>query len=372
MATWIGEEEIEDLAIGAAILGTGGGGDPYLGKLMVQKSIRKNGPIKLIDPSEVPDEELVIPTAMMGAPTIMIEKIPNGDEALKSMQLLENHFGKKAFATMPIECGGLNSTIPFVVASEAGIPIVDGDGMGRAFPELQMETFNIYGVKGTPMGLYNERGDHCVLDTLDNDMLEYISRGIAVRMGGVAHIADYAMTGSEVKRTAIPNTISLCIQLGKAVRTAQEQKTDPIKAIQQVTKESIYGEAIVLFKGKIIDVERRSTDGFVRGKTVIEGFDEFDGKHLHVDFQNENLIAKIGSQPVAMVPDLISFLDLETGSPITTEGLKYGFRVLCLGIPTPPIMRSEAALEVWGPRYFGYEYDYQRLEDIHKRKESVR
>lgn len=372
MPTWIGEQDIEDLAVGAALLGTGGGGDPYLGKLMVQKCIRKNGPIQLLDPSEVPDDQIVIPTAMMGAPTIMVEKIPNGDEALKSLRLLEEKFGKKAFATMPIECGGLNSTIPFVVASEAGLPIVDGDGMGRAFPELQMETFNIYGVQGTPMGLFNERGDYCLLDTLDNAMLEHISRGIAVRMGGVAHIAEYVMTGEEVKRTAIPNTISLCMKLGKAIRLANEQKSNPIEAIQRVTRESIYGEAMVLFKGKVMDVERRSTDGFVRGKAVVEGFDEFNGEKLQVDFQNENLMAKIGDQPVAMVPDLITFLDLETGVPITTEGLKYGFRVICLGIPTPDIMRSPAALEVWGPRYFGYDYDYEPVEKIQKRRLRVR
>ena len=53
----------------------------------------------------------------------------------------------------------LNSTLPFVVAAKAGIPVVDADGMGRAFPELHMETFNIYGVQGTPMALHNESGD---------------------------------------------------------------------------------------------------------------------------------------------------------------------------------------------------------------------
>lgn len=371
MSMWIGEQEIEDLAVGAALLATGGGGDPYLGKLMVQKCIRKNGPILLIDPSEIPDEEIVIPTAFMGAPTIMIEKIPNGDEALQSLRLLEKRHGKTAYATMPIECGGLNSTIPFVVASEAGIPIVDADGMGRAFPELQMETFHIYGIQGTPMALHNERGDHCLLETLDNYMLEHISRGIAVRMGGVAHIAEYVMTGAEVKRTAIPNTISLCIRIGAAIRNAVQNKQNPIEAIQKVTRESIYGEAIVLFKGKVIDIERRSTDGFVRGKAVVEGFDEYQGEKLQVDFQNENLIAKVGDQPIAMVPDLITFLDSETGTPLTTEGLKYGFRVVCLGIPTPQIMRNKEALEVWGPRYFGYEYDYQPVEEINKQKTAA-
>ncbi len=34
------EENIEDIALGAAVLGTGGGGDPYVGKLMAREAIR--------------------------------------------------------------------------------------------------------------------------------------------------------------------------------------------------------------------------------------------------------------------------------------------------------------------------------------------
>lgn len=360
----IGEREIHDLALGAALLSSGGGGDPMLGKLMAIKAIRKHGPIPMLCPSELSDEAWVIPTAMMGAPSIMMEKIPNGDEALKALRLLEKEHGKKADATMSIECGGLNSTLPFAVAAQAGIAIVDADGMGRAFPELDMETFNIYGVNGTPMALYNERGDYCLLKTLDNHMLEHISRGIAVRMGGVAHIAEYAMTGAEVKRTAIPNTMTLCMELGKTIREAIENKQDTIEAIKATTRKSIYGEAIVLFRGKIIDIERNSTDAFVRGHAQLEGFDEYHEMMMHVDFQNENLIAKIDGNLVATVPDLITFLDLETGTPLTTEGLRFGFRVICLGIPCPKIMRSEAALRVWGPRRFGLNYDYIPVEEL--------
>ena len=33
----IGKDNLEDIAIGAAVLGTGGGGDPYIGKLMAQQ-----------------------------------------------------------------------------------------------------------------------------------------------------------------------------------------------------------------------------------------------------------------------------------------------------------------------------------------------
>src|SRR5438128_9055004 len=138
MAITIGEAEMHDIASGAAILGTGGGGDPYVGKLMALTAIRKHGPVKLLDPTEVPDDWFVIPTAIMGAPTVLIERIPRGDEAVASLRLLEKYHGRKADATMPIEAGGGNSPIPFVGAAQAGLPARDAPGRGPAVPGLRL------------------------------------------------------------------------------------------------------------------------------------------------------------------------------------------------------------------------------------------
>ena len=41
------EENIENIALGAAVLGTGGGGDPYIGMLMARQAIRTYGPVEL-------------------------------------------------------------------------------------------------------------------------------------------------------------------------------------------------------------------------------------------------------------------------------------------------------------------------------------
>lgn len=360
----ITSENIEDLALGAAILGAGGGGDPYLGKLMVRKALAGGGNIALLAPYELPDDALVIPTAMIGAPTVMMEKIPSGDEAYRALRTLEEHLGRRAFATMPIEAGGLNSTIPLVVAAKAGIPVVDADGMGRAFPELQMGTFHIYGLQGSPMAIHDERGDSCLINCADNYMLEHICRGITVRMGGVAYIAGYPMTGRQVKELAIPSTLSMGVNLGRAIRVRSRDR-DPVDSVIEVTGNSIYGRAIALFRGKIVDLERETAGGFIKGKATIRGVEACQGSTLEVQFQNENLIAIIDGQIAASVPDLISFLDAETGHPITIEGLRNGFRVTVLGIPTPEIMRSTAALAVWGPRCFGYDIDFRPLELIH-------
>ena len=87
---------------------------------------------------EVPDDAFVVPSAMMGAPTVMVEKLPRGDEVINAFKALGSYIGREPTHTMSIEAGGLNSTTPFVVAAQLGIPLVDADGMGRAFPEIQM------------------------------------------------------------------------------------------------------------------------------------------------------------------------------------------------------------------------------------------
>jgi DUF917 family protein len=43
---------------------------------MAQQAIEEEGPVTLIDPDELDDDALVLPAAMMGAPTVMLEKIP--------------------------------------------------------------------------------------------------------------------------------------------------------------------------------------------------------------------------------------------------------------------------------------------------------
>lgn len=355
-------EHLSDLARGATLLGTGGGGDPHIGKMLVEQVLGDRG-ILILDPDEIDDEMLVIPTAQMGAPTVMIEKIPAGTEPLLALRTLERHLGRTAEATMPIECGGINSMIPLIVAAEAGLPVVDADGMGRAFPELSMETFAVYGVHGSPLALAGERGENVIIDTGDDDrQMEWLARGITIRLGGVGHIAEYAMTGAEVKRTAVPRTLSMALSLGRAIRLAREAHRSPFEAIADALKGTLYSHVRELFTGKIEDVERRTTDGFAKGRAVISSLDPQESDHLEIIFQNENLIAKKGETVLAIVPDLICVLDSETGEPITTEGLRYGQRVKVLGISTPQMMRTSEALQTFGPAAFGLKEAFVPIE----------
>lgn len=356
------EKAIERIAIGAALLGTGGGGDPHLGKLMALQAVKKYGPVTLLDPEEVGDDALVVPSAMMGAPSVLVEKIPNGGEFRRCFEALSRYLGKKVHATMPIEAGGINSMIPLAVAAQMGLPLVDADGMGRAFPELQMVTFHLNGITAAPMVITDEKGNMEILETISNKWAEDLARVATVTMGGSVIINIYSMTGRQLKECAIKGIISFSEKIGAVIEKAQTGGSNPLSELLETTR------GFKLFKGKIMDVKRETRGGFNFGKAVVSGIDEYKGRTFELDFQNENLVGILDGKVAASVPDLICSVDLETSIPITTESLKYGRRVVIIGIPCDNKWRTPKGIETVGPRYFKYDIDYIPVE---KRMEGV-
>ena len=87
------------------------------------------------------------------------------------------------------------------------------------------------GVPGSPMVVTNEYGDSALIEARDDKFMEWLSRGVTIRMGGAAYIAEYSMSGADVKRTAVPNTISLGIRVGRCLREAKKNHKNPIDAL---------------------------------------------------------------------------------------------------------------------------------------------
>lgn len=354
----IGLKEIEDIALGASLLGAGGGGDPYVGKLIAINAIRECGEVSLLDPDEIPDDALVVPMAMMGAPTVVAEKFPGENDYKKIYEMVSKFYGEKIYAFMPMEAGGLNSMIPIAAAARLGMPLVDCDGMGRAFPELQMVTFTMGGISASPMALADEKGNSCIIETISNKWTEELARSITMSCGGSVSVSLYSMRGKQLKEYAVKNIVTLSEELGRTIRN--------IKNAEEATPEDAFLKAsngIRVFKGKIADVLRETNGKFNLGKVVLEGIGEDKGKKAEVVFQNENLAASVEGEYMITTPDLISLVDIETFIPITTESLKYGKRVYVIGMPCYPSWRSEAGIELVGPNYFGIDTDYIPLEE---------
>lgn len=357
----IGLHEIENIAVGAAVLGTGGGGDPHIGKLMAKQAIKEFGPIEVLTMDELDEEALVVPAGMMGAPTVLVEKAPSGKEASAAFEALENYLGKSIQAVIPFEIGGVNSMIPLALAARLQLPVVDGDGMGRAFPEMQMKTFSIEGISATPLVLADEKGNSAILNhTISNLWAERLARNLCTQMGGSATVAMYSMNGTEVKAHAIFDTLTFAETIGKSLYKAKQTGIHPIEEVRRLTG------GFQLFEGKVVDIHRVTEGGFAKGTASFEGLNAYadSSENLTLHFQNEHLLAKRGEEVLCVTPDLITVLDAETGFPITTEGLRYGQRCVVLGIPCNEKWRSSKGIQTVGPQYFGYDVSYQPVEEL--------
>ncbi|MFE4667020.1 DUF917 domain-containing protein [Streptomyces sp. NPDC056716] len=348
-------EDVEDLALGAVVLGTGGGGDPHIGKLMLLQALERHGPVPLVRADELDPEGLLLPVAMAGAPTVMTERIPNGRELHQVLESLEARLGRRGVAIMPVEIGGINGLLPAAAAAELGLPLVDADMMRRAFPQIEMTLPHLAGIKASPFSLCDVNGNHVLLDAVDNMTAEKLVRACITRLGMAVMASAYPLTAKQCVESAANGSLSYCLEIGRLVRAVQNGEPGAYERFLD------FCDAQILFTGKVIDIDRYTTDGWARGTVSLQHVDD-PTRAMRVEIQNENLVAFEDGVPRVTVPDLITFLDMETGIPMTTEGLAYGQRLHMIAMPAEERWRTPQGVALAGPRAFGYDIDYVPFE----------
>lgn len=343
-------------ARGCAVLGAGGGGSPRMGVLAALQAIEEYGPVELVDLDDLPDDGLIMGCGMVGAPTVSLEKFGNGQEVEWLRDRVEALTGRPVVALMCTEIGGANGCEPVAWAARMGIPLVDADGMGRAFPEMHQVSMHVAGVPSSPCVITDEQENVSVLYPTDGRWLERMCRSTAVLFGGRAVTSEYLMNAKQARTATVRGSVSLAINIGNLLATASQ---NPVAQLME------YLHGFQLIEGKIVDVDRQTAGGFVRGSVIVEGLGRDSGRLLRLEIQNENLVALEDGRVLASVPDVITVLDTQSADAISTELLRYGQRVTVVAFPCDPIWRTSGGLEVAGPRAFGYDFEFQKVEDIH-------
>ncbi len=356
------DRDIQDMARGAVFLGAGGGGDPYVGELFLQAQLRRGKAATLVDATEVDDDAFVIAVAGIGSPPVLIEQLVSDKLLLKLLARAEAFFGRRVDALISAEIGGFNSTMPLALSAISGVPVVDGDGVGRAVPHLEMTTFSIFGARATPALLMDELGSTAVIETADDRTAEELTRVVVGQLGAAVMSACYPMSGRQMKACAVRGSIELTLRIGRSIRQAREASTDVFDSL--IGGLAAAGRpAAVLFDGKIVDVTHEIRDGWHFGRVQLQGLSD-PADAMSIEVQNEYLVARRNGHVVALMPDLISVLDRETGEPLTSERLSYGQRVKVVGCAADPLLRRPESLEVLGPHRFGIAEDFRPIEEL--------
>ena len=354
----IGVEDVDSLVRGCAVLGAGGGGDAYMFKIMAELALGDTGPVPLVSLDHLPPEGIILPLAMVGAPMVFAEKILSGFEGVRLKTEVEDALGKEAVAVMAPEIGGGNGVLPLAWAARLGLPYADADGMGRAYPTIPMTTMHLAGLPVSPAVIVDARDNVLRFDTTDNFWAERLIRGSTTQMGAMTSSVLYPLTVADARRSTVIGSVSKALRVGSLLTYGAEGVA---RAVAEL-------DAMVLSVGKVVDIERRIEYGWVRGSLTVEGSGEYRRRLLHIEIQNENLVAMEDGRVVASVPDIITVLETESGMVISTDRLKYGQRITVIGFAADPIWRTPEGLAVGGPRAMGYDFDFVPIEQIHRQE----
>ncbi len=332
----LSRQDLIDLVDGAAIFSAGGGGDPEVGYKIVDALSEGNYEVKLVDPSEVPDDAMVVNFACVGATTAVAY---DSGASVKALQTLEEYVGREAYAAIPVELGGFNTLAAVDVAARCGIPVVDADGAGRAVPEVHLKVYTIDDISLTPMVVADVHAKNRVVveKTQDSKSAERIARTLAAEWGQSAYTARRILTRKQVKTSPILHTLSKSIRIGMLLR----KSVDPVGAVLKETR------GFKLFDGVVKKVERETKAGFTWTNVILRGKDESRNSKFEFRAKNEVLVAYRNKKLVAMAPDIVTPAHPETGKCITAEKIKKSDRLVMLGIPAPQKWRTSKGLELW-------------------------
>jgi len=302
------------------------------------------------------DDDTVAVVSKMGAPLVGQERLGDPVHLARAVEVMEDYLGKPFRAIMSVEIGGSNALSSFLAAAMLDRPVVNADAMGRAYPEAQMTSFAIGNLPMFPLSLVDVRDNEVIVTRAASwKWMERISRKVCTEVGSTAATCKAPRTGKEVKEWGIHYTVTKATELGRAVMEARARHDDPVQAVLN------HEGGKQLFRGKVVDVARETTGGFLRGSTTIEGIDADRGSRMKLAFQNEWAVAFRDGQPVAMTPDLICLLDTVSGSAIGTESVRYGQRVTVIALPAPELLTTPAGIAAVGPRAFGYDIDFRSV-----------
>lgn len=360
---------LEDILVGCAYLGTGGGGGFETGLRRVYEGLDQGLSFRLMDVAELGDDDYsAVPYGLGSSAPRTPEAearyahLPRIEEptTVASFRLLEQHIGEPFRAVIAGEIGPGNTAASLVLAARLGLPSLDADTVGRATPEINQHSVLVSGNSLVPAAAVTRFGDKIILEEVgDPSREEDIFRAIATVSMGVG-VTDAPIPGRLAKTPGVlvTGSLSLSERIGRAWRAALAGGGDPIAAAIEA------GDGYRLFEGNVARFDWGDEAGFLVGDLDIAGTGADAGRSCHLDYKNEHLIARVDGRVIATAPDLITLVDRDTGRAINNPLFEDGQAVVVIGYRCDPIWRTAAGLKVFEPRYWGYDIDYIPIEDL--------
>jgi len=362
-------KDLDRLLLGLGIMGTGGGGDPKgWGRSVFEADRAAGRTYELLDPSDLSDEAFIVSGGYLGSvaeDTTLRRVVSQWEtefELERAIHIVEAEHGRRADALVPFELGGGNTPVILSCASRMGIPVIDGDGVGRAAPETHMCSFLGHGISLTPMPIVGAGGTEVLVRRGDLFLADDSGRCLASRKGGLLANAHYGMSGRDLKRAVVPNSITAALKLGEFVSCLTEAGECGLDAVC-----SFLG-GFPLFHGEVEALVKKDSPGFYAGEVHLRGIGRDSGRQLTLVVKNEVMCAKDGEEPLVIFPDLVLVLEPGTLEGLMTPVLIPGKEVLVAAVPCHQRLRealfTSVGAEAFAASRYGEEFAYVPVEEL--------
>jgi DUF917 family protein len=322
----LGVEDVPALARGCTVLGSGGGGATGPAELLLRHTLEETGPVPVLDPAAVPPKAVVACVGAVGSSTVMLEKPPSGPEFVRAVRAVEQHTGTVLDAVQTLEIGGVNGLLAVAAAARLGLPLLDSDAMGRAYPRIDQNAL-LGAVPVAPLALSDPNGNVLLLAQVEDGSVQRVVRALLPALGTWAGVCLHHSTAARHREHAVRGSVSRALALGRALRHSGEDGGAAFVRAAQ-------GE--ILFDGTVIEVLRsRGAVNRVGGVVSIRHAADRD-RSLRLDFADEYVAAFDDGLLVANAPDVIALLDTRTWTPVGVEQIRTQQRVRLLRVPAPP------------------------------------
>lgn len=137
-------KDVSALAMGATLLGSGGGGGTDLGARILVKALGDRS-VELVAAGDLPDDVVIVHAGLAGSPDVYAERLIDPQDLVRAIQAVVDAVGQPLGAIGILEIGGINALLAPAAAALLGVPLVDGDLMGRTYPTLLFNTYAVLG-----------------------------------------------------------------------------------------------------------------------------------------------------------------------------------------------------------------------------------
>ena len=324
-----GLTEFQEIATGAAVLASGGGGS-YRDACSILEELSNQGYSGTVTVQDYDGATSACVLAIMGSPdaadSLTLSAVQNS--ITNTLAVMESATGVPLGALIPVEIGPINSLVPLIGAaqSQGALWVVNGDGAGRAVPELPQTTFT----GGTalapcPAALASDAAtqaatESAVLGASTAAGVEKLAGGVVGGFGGYSGIAMWpsnAGNGYALSGRYIPGTLEQARALGQQMLEAVSplSTAELAAAIQNITGRAA---AAVVTNFYITQVTQSTSSasldsGIIRLDNTPDPAQSTSTHYLYN--LNENLIMYCASStsPDIIAPDSICYYSESTG-----------------------------------------------------------